>query len=200
MPSALFFIRTLRFIVIIFSLGFVCLEVSAQTVKYQYDALGRFRVVEDGVNGNRGYDYDAAGIRINVAEPDLEPPSKPSALLVSNLTNNAARVGWTVSTDNVGVSGHGYSLNGGAWNSLGNSSFVNLSGLYPSSAYTFVLRAKEVWGNISDSANTSFTTLGVSLPEAPSFPNKTTKLTEMAVGGAVNIVDDRVGEHADDVR
>ncbi len=173
MPSLSFFTRTLRYIALI-ALSFVCLEVSAQTVKYTYDALGRVRVVEDGVNGNRGYDYDAAGNRINVSGPDFVPPSAPSALLVSNLTSNSARVGWTASTDNVGVSGYEYSLNGGAWNPLSSSSLsVNLSGLLPSTNYTFVLRAKDASGNISDSANTPFTTLGVSLPGTPSFSNKT---------------------------
>lgn len=37
------------------------------TLGYQYDALGRLICVEDSMNGNRQYDYDAAGNRNNVS-------------------------------------------------------------------------------------------------------------------------------------
>jgi chitodextrinase len=164
MPSSPFFIRILRYLVIIISLGFVCLEVSAQTIKYKYDALGRVRVVEDGVNGNRGYDYDAAGNRINVAGPDFVAPSQPSGLAGSNFTYNSVTISWTASTDNVGVSGYEYSLNGGAWTSLSSSPSVNLLGLTPSTNYTLAVRAKDAWGNYSGVANTSFRTLDDARP------------------------------------
>jgi YD repeat-containing protein len=36
-------------------------------LKYQYDALGRLVCAEDSENGNRQYDYDAAGNRDNVS-------------------------------------------------------------------------------------------------------------------------------------
>lgn len=39
---------------------------ASNTLKYTYDALGRLTFVEDAVNGNRDYDYDAAGNRIQV--------------------------------------------------------------------------------------------------------------------------------------
>lgn len=39
---------------------------AANTLKYTYDALGRLTFVEDPVNGNRDYDYDAAGNRTQV--------------------------------------------------------------------------------------------------------------------------------------
>jgi hypothetical protein len=59
---------------------------TAKTTKYKYDALGRLTYVEDGVNGNRDYDYDKAGNRRNVAvgtandgasEPGPLPPPPP---------------------------------------------------------------------------------------------------------------------------
>lgn len=157
MPSSPFFTRTLRYVVIIISLGFVCFEVSAQTVKYTYDALGRVRVVEDGVNGNRGYDYDAAGNRINVIGPDSVAPSSPSALIVQVVTGSSAVISWTASTDNVGVSNYEYSLNSGAWIVNGSTS-VNLTGLTPSTNYSFAVRAKDAANNISGAASISFKT------------------------------------------
>jgi len=41
--------------------------IQSKTTRYTYDALGRLTFVEDSQNGNRDYDYDAAGNRINVA-------------------------------------------------------------------------------------------------------------------------------------
>lgn len=46
------------------------------TLRYTYDALGRVTFVEDTVNGNRDYDYDAAGNRtqMSVGNPDENSP------------------------------------------------------------------------------------------------------------------------------
>lgn len=67
-----------------------------KTTTYKYDALGRLTFVEDSQNGNRDYDYDAAGNRRNVAvgtandgasEPaPLPPPPTPST--PTNLTSS----------------------------------------------------------------------------------------------------------------
>jgi YD repeat-containing protein len=64
-----------------------------KTTTYEYDALGRLTYVIDPVNGNRDYDYDAAGNRRVVATstPDdgavepgtggpFSPPAKPGSL------------------------------------------------------------------------------------------------------------------------
>lgn len=40
--------------------------IQSKTTRYTYDALGRLTFVEDPQNGNRDYDYDAAGNRTNV--------------------------------------------------------------------------------------------------------------------------------------
>lgn len=42
-------------------------SIQSKTTRYTYDALGRLTFVEDSQNGNRDYDYDAAGNRTNVA-------------------------------------------------------------------------------------------------------------------------------------
>ncbi len=52
-------------------LGYCCLlanpTLAQQTLEYHYDELGRLTYVTDSVNGNRDYDYDPAGNRINTA-------------------------------------------------------------------------------------------------------------------------------------
>jgi YD repeat-containing protein len=62
---------------------------AGDTLWYTYDALGRLTFVEDPANGNRDYDYDAAGNRLLVSvnganddanDPATAAPSTPSAL------------------------------------------------------------------------------------------------------------------------
>ncbi len=55
-----------------------------KTTKLFYDALGRLTFVEDSQNGNRDFDYDAAGNRTSVtigtandAANELGPPAPP---------------------------------------------------------------------------------------------------------------------------
>jgi YD repeat-containing protein len=59
---------------------------AATTLTFTYDALGRLTYVVDPVNGNRDYDYDKMGNRLNVATSTASdaaseppPPSPPGA-------------------------------------------------------------------------------------------------------------------------
>lgn len=49
------------------SISSSAVSVQPKTTRYSYDALGRLTFVEDSQNGNRDYDYDAAGNRTKVA-------------------------------------------------------------------------------------------------------------------------------------
>jgi YD repeat-containing protein len=86
-------------------------DIAAQskTTNYKYDALGRLTYVEDPVNGNRDYDYDAAGNRRVVAtstasdaavEPGsggpFAPPQKPAGLTSQYMYDCAWAAGWQV--------------------------------------------------------------------------------------------------------
>jgi hypothetical protein len=83
----------------------------AAPVTYIYDELGRVTFVIDPVNGNRDYDYDAAGNRLLVSvgaaadsanDPSTAAPSRPSALSFpsSSTTGNYA-VNWGAAAGNV---------------------------------------------------------------------------------------------------
>lgn len=86
---------------------FISSATKAQTIKYKYDALGRVTFVEDATNGNRDYDYDAAGNRLNIAtntatdatsEPINGPPTGPAAptgLFCNQIAAGAWRATWT---------------------------------------------------------------------------------------------------------
>jgi YD repeat-containing protein len=79
---------------------------TAKTTKYTYDSLGRLTYVEDSTNGNRDYDYDAAGNRRNVAvgtaddaasePPPLPPPPVPGAT-TGLAMNYVADCAWSAS-------------------------------------------------------------------------------------------------------
>ncbi len=71
-------------------------------VEYQYDAQGRVTFVKDGVNGNRDYDYDAAGNRTQTSvgqaqdDPVLPPaPPPPTGLSCSLIAPNVYRAQWS---------------------------------------------------------------------------------------------------------
>ena len=96
----------------------VCSAQSKTTI-YTYDALGRLTYVQDSQNGNRDYDYDPAGNRLNVvagsasdaaSEPASNPayvpgadpltrviPATPSNLSKNYITDCAWRTSWTLS-------------------------------------------------------------------------------------------------------
>ncbi len=67
---------------------------------------------------------------------------------------------WGAASDNVGVTGYSYRLNGGSWISIGNVLSVNLSGLAGGIAsYTFDVRAQDAAGNPGPAATLVFQAL-----------------------------------------
>lgn len=78
-------------------------------VTYTYDSMGRLTFVEDGINGNRDYDYDKAGNRDEVLVgketdevPLPPPPASPGSLSCSFVAPNVYRASWS------GVAGASY--------------------------------------------------------------------------------------------
>jgi YD repeat-containing protein len=91
---------------LLFLLPFSFQTQAQKVTKYTYDALGRVTFVEDS-NGNRDYDYDAAGNRLNVAtstandqasEYDDGLPKPPTDARSVYSGNCYFRAYWTAST------------------------------------------------------------------------------------------------------
>jgi len=111
--------------------------------------------------------------------PDTTAPSVPGTPVASSVTTTGATLTWAASTDNTGGSGlAGYDVyrNTGAEalvlvGSTTSASYA-LTGLTPATAYTYVVRAKDVAGNVSAwSSSVTFTTVAVpSDTTAPSVP------------------------------
>ncbi|MGW2216475.1 glycoside hydrolase family 9 protein [Nonomuraea sp. NPDC001684] len=91
-------------------------------------------------------------------ERDTTAPSKPGRPAVSAITGTAAKLSWTASTDNVGVTGYDVYL-GSAKAGTATGTSYDLGGLSPATAYTVSVVARDAAGNSSTpSDGTSFTT------------------------------------------
>ena len=90
---------------------------------------------------------------------DVQAPSAPTGLTALSTTSSAASLSWTGSTDNVSVAGYNvYSGSAIVATSLGTAATV--TGLAPSTSYSFTVRAYDEAGNLSaPSAAVSATTL-----------------------------------------
>jgi trimeric autotransporter adhesin len=85
-------------------------------------------------------------------DTDTQAPSAPTNLVASNVTQTAAQLNWSSSTDNVGVTG--YDIFRGTTD-IGDatSTSFNVTGLAPATTYSFTVRAKDAAGNVSAASN-----------------------------------------------
>jgi endoglucanase len=102
---------------------------------------------------------------------DTQAPSAPTGLAATERAATSITLGWTASTDNVGVTAYdiyrGTALAGTA---LGTS--FTVTGLSPDTAYTFTVKARDAAGNVSAASSpvTASTLAPSGDTEAPSAP------------------------------
>lgn len=70
-----------------------------------------------------------------------QAPTVPTGLTVSSITETSAQLDWAASTDDVGVAGYEYRIDGGTAVDVGVVLTANVSGLTASTAYTAEVRA-----------------------------------------------------------
>jgi predicted RNA-binding protein with TRAM domain len=104
-----------------------------------------------------------AGPASSASFPTLPPA--PGTPTFSSITGTTATASWTAAAGV--VSSYAYSINGGAYTSVGTALSVNLTGLSIGTSYTISVSAANASGNGAASSG-SFTT--VALPGAPSTP------------------------------
>ena len=118
--------------------------------------------------------------------PDTTPPTAPTGLTATATSTTRIDLGWTASTDNVGVTGYRVERCQGA----GCTNFAQVgtptataysdTGLSPSTTYRYRVRAVDAAGNLSAySAIATATTPAVPDTTPPSAP---TGLTATAAG------------------
>lgn len=96
--------------------------------------------------------------KVQAGPLDTQPPTDPTNLVASNITASGATLNWTASTDNVGVDHYNISIDGNLVGTSTTTTFV-VTGLSPLTLYNASVTAEDAAGNVSGSANTSFTTL-----------------------------------------
>jgi PQQ-dependent dehydrogenase (s-GDH family) len=136
-----------------------------------------------GLTASTAYQFyvtarDAAGntsansgvINITTASiPDTEPPTAPSNLSASVVTQSSLTLNWTASTDNVGVTGYDVYQNSIKINTspVTTTSF-NVTGLAAVTTYSYFVQARDAAGNISAPGNSIIvTTPDTQSPTAP---------------------------------
>ncbi len=126
---------------------------------------------------------------------DNTPPSAPTNLTASNVTNNSVDLSWDASTDNVGVTGYDIYKNGSKIGSVtGTSTTVN--GLNASTDYSFYVVAYDAAGNYSDESNVvEITTNADPDTQAPSAPASLaySNVTQISVDLSWDASTDNVG-------
>ncbi len=100
------------------------------------------------------FDVNNANITVNAGSStvDQTAPTAPT-LAASGTTSTSTSLSWSGATDNVGVTG--YDVYQGS-SMIGNSSSTSytVTGLTPSTTYSFSVKAKDAAGNVSTSSNT----------------------------------------------
>ncbi|WP_374213302.1 carbohydrate binding domain-containing protein [Streptomyces sp. G1] len=84
---------------------------------------------------------------------DTQAPTVPGSLTATGKTSTTASLSWNASTDNVGVNGYDV-YQGGTKVATSGTTSATVSGLTPSTAYAFTVRARDAAGNTSAASNT----------------------------------------------
>lgn len=100
-----------------------------------------------------------AAFQIGSAVPDSDPPSDPTNLTASNTGATSTDLSWNASTDNIGVTGYDVYQDGVVVGTASGTNFT-VTGLSPTTTYSFFVIAKDAAGNQSGQSNTVSVTTG----------------------------------------
>lgn len=100
---------------------------------------------------------------------DTTAPSVPTNVVAASTTHSSVSLTWSASTDNIGVTGYDVLRSNVVVGSTASTSFT-VTGLSPSTTYTFAIRAKDAAGNLSAASQpVSVTTDAETDPGTPVF-------------------------------
>jgi len=99
------------------------------------------------------FDISNTNFTITTGSGDVTAPTAPTSLAASGTTQTGTNLSWTASTDNVAVTGYEVYQNGVLKTTVTTTTYA-VTGLTPSTAYTFYVKAKDAAGNLSASSNT----------------------------------------------
>jgi chitodextrinase len=90
----------------------------------------------------------SAALSVTTSPPDTTPPSVPTGLTAVSVTATSAALTWAASTDDVGVVAYDL-YNGGTLAGSPTTTSFTVTGLSPSTSYSFTVRARDAVGNAS---------------------------------------------------
>ena len=142
-------------------------DTTPATSTYTDAALTVGQSITDPVSGvtitTLGIGPLGASVQISFSSgSDTQPPSTPSGLTATGTDASHAQLGWSASTDNVGVTGYRV-YRGGAYVATTTSTSYTDGGLSAGTAYSYDVTAVDAAGNESAPSNTATATT----PAAP---------------------------------
>jgi len=116
--------------------------------------------------------WNSAVVTVGITPPsDTTVPSVPTGLSASAVSTSQINLSWTVSTDNVSVSGYRIYRNGTQIDTSNTNSY-QATGLSAATSYSFTVAAYDAAGNVSaQSISASATTLSTVDTTAPTISN-----------------------------
>lgn len=112
--------------------------------------------------GNQSAASNTLSVTTPAAPADTQAPTVPGNLRVTGVTSTSVSLAWNASTDNVGVTAYNIFRGTTASGSTSATSFT-VTGLTPSTSFTFTVRARDAAGNQSAASNSvTATTSGAS--------------------------------------
>ncbi|MFA5126812.1 MAG: fibronectin type III domain-containing protein [Patescibacteria group bacterium] len=121
-------------------------------------------------------------IKSALAVDDTTPPSIPTNLAATAVSNSQINLNWTAATDNIGVAGYSIFRNGLGVANVATTTFNDL-GLTASTTYTYAIKAYDVAGNKSDFSNPVSTTT-LAMPVDLTVPSAPTNLVANTVSSS----------------
>ncbi len=133
-----------------------------------------FWTLDDGLIPSCDVVYGNTAIGAYLCKPgnntDTTPPTAPSGLTATAVSSSQIDLSWTVSTDNVGVTGYRIFRNGVQIATATATTYSDTS-LIASTAYTYTVSAYDAAGNVSaQSASASATTQSAADTTPPTVP------------------------------
>lgn len=128
--------------------------------------------------GNRSGTSSSVSVTTTAGAGDTTAPSTPTGLAASGTTSSATTLAWSASTDDVGVTGYEVLRNGTVVGTTSSRTYT-ATGLSPSTAYTFAVRAYDAAGNRSGTSGS----VGVTTSAGSTGVDATSRIQAEAYNG-----------------